>query len=293
MNRRTSDGPAGTAYGLVSFDLGLGLAAAVFLVALPAPGALLGLLSASGLAAVCVLVMAVMPCSLMTLHGRVMAADCPEGYRKAASLAVRIVGVVLVLGMWFLVPYHLGKLLPEHEWFDDSLFVLGCLAILAGTLAAFGNRGAALALGGGAVLLGVLFSLPADLATWREGTGRGPVVGVAAGAVALAVLVFVGRFVGNLDALSGRLDAWLARPNGERAARVLAPFLAALAFSLWSAIYGELAVRDLPRFQAVLALVAMGVVPYRLLLALAPPLRPLPALTGLAATGAWLAGMLR
>jgi hypothetical protein len=277
----------------VSFDLGLGLAAVALLAALPAPGALLELLSASGLAAVCVLVLAVMPYSLMTMHGRVMAADCSPGYRKTASMAVRVVGVILVLGMWFVVPYHLGRLLPEREWFDDALFVLGCLAILAGTLAAFGNRGAGLALGGGAVLLGVALSLPADLAAWQEGTGRGPLPGVVLGVASFAVLVFAGRTIGNLEALSARLDAWQARPGGARAARVLGPFLAALAFSLWSAIHGELVVRDLSRPQAILALCAMGVVPYRILLALVPPLRLLPMVTGLAATAAWLAGMLR
>ena len=275
----------------MSFDVGVGIAAVLFLVALPAPGQLLRLLSASGLAAISVLICAVMPYSLMTLHGRVMAAKCSKGYRRVVSFAVKIVGIILVLGMWFVVPYNLGKLGLAYESFDSVLFVLGCIAILAGTLAAFDNLGAAITLGTGAVLLGVAFGLPADLAALREGAGPGPVVGIAIAVVAVIVLGFTGRYVNRLDELSNTIDAWLAKPSSERTTRLLAPFLLALAFSIWSAVYADLTIAGRPRLQAIMMLVVMGVVPYRILLVLVPPLRPLPVLTGVASLTAWMVAL--
>jgi hypothetical protein len=73
---------------------------------------------------------------------------------------------------------------------------------------------------------------------------------------------------------------------------LLAPFLLALTFSIWSAVYADLAIAGRPRLQAIMMLVVMGVVPYRILLVLVPPLRPLPVLTGVASLTAWMVALL-
>ncbi len=274
--------------GLLSFDAGIVLAAAL-LPALVGPRALIEALSSSGVATICALVAAMLPYSLIRQHESVVGAGASPGYTRAVALAIRLVGFVLVLGGTFVIPMNLAHagLAPGH--LDGALFVVMLIAMLGGVLAGFGNRGAGLALALGAALLGLFFSLPGDVSRWLDGRGLGPWPGIGAAAAAVALVVFVGRFVGRLDELSAALDALLARPSGAFAGRIALPFLSAVALSLWSVIYAELVVSRVSPALAIPCLVALGVAPYRVLLILSPPLRPVPILTGIASLGAWLA----
>jgi hypothetical protein len=278
--------------GMVSFDLGVVVAAAVLSLVVR-PGELIAALSTSGIAVICAIVAAVIPFSLIRQHERVRAVTSCPAYAGAVALAIRLVGFLMVLGMLFVIPLNLkrGGIVPD--FLDDLLFVVGLLAMLGGVLAGFGNRGAGLVMALGAALLGLAFCLPGDVRHWLDGSGAGPAAGIAAAAVALGILIFVGRFVNRLDELSGALDAWMARPSGGLASRIAFPFLCALAFSLWNVLYVDLFVSRIGPGLAIPALFALGIVPYRILLVVSPPLRALPVATGLLALGAYLMSALR
>jgi hypothetical protein len=286
------DGTSSAAAGLVSFDVGVAIVAAIVALFLPEPGQVLPLLSTSGIAVLCVVVNAALPCSLIALHGRVTRSDVGAAYRRATAFAIRLVGVIVVLGMWFAIPYGLGKSGIVSEHVDEILFVVGTIAMLSGLLAGFSSMGAAVALGTGAALLGIAFTLPADLVRWMDGVGGSPIVGIGSAVAALCLMIFLGRFVGHLEEMSRSIDAWLARPRCGRLARLAGPFLLAFAMSWWNVLYAGLLVERLDRLSAFFALMALGVVPYRLLRIIAPPVRPLPLITGLIALALSLASLL-
>lgn len=292
-NRRAGPESGGAVAGPVAFDVGVGLAAALAVAGLPDPAQLVGLLSVSGVAVVCVVVGAALPVAFFRLHERAKGGEeVPAGYRGGLSLAIRLVGALSVLAMWFVMPINIERsgMVPGH--FGEVLFVVGLLAIVAGALACFDSPGAALAVGIGAALVGLAFSLPADVSRWLEGTGRAPALGIALAAAAVPAIAFVSRYMGRLNEISDRLEGLLSRPRARSALRVAGPFLLGTALAWWNVLYAGVVASRLEGPLATVALVALGVVPYRLLGILAPPFRPLPLATGIVAIAATLAAAL-
>jgi len=271
---------------LLSFDAGVLVAAAVLAWLVPGPK-LLGLVSLSGLGVLSTLTAAMLPFAMMRLHQRITA-NPDSTYVRAVALTTRVIGFFLVLGTLFVVPLNLAHWRLVPGFLDDLLFVAGLLAMLGGVLAGYGDLGAGIMLTVGATLFGLVFCLPADLSAWLAGSAVAPVAGALSLLTLVVVLVFTGRFIGRMEELSTATKAWLDRASGRFAARTALPFLGALAFSFWNVAYVDLFVARHDPFWAIPALLAMGIIPYRLVLALAPPVRPLPLATGLLAVAATL-----
>jgi len=289
--RKAARWQPGTHAPLLAFDTGVLVAAGLIAFALPQGMALLSLFTASGLCALCILVITVMTAEIITMHDRLMAATCNRGYRTVISVAIRLTGILVVLGMWFLIPLNLKNSFLKDTGLDTILFIGGLMAILAGVLLGIGEKGAGIVLSMGATLLGVALSLPHDLARWAGANGRGPWFGIGLGVIALVSLIAAGRFINRLDDLGTAVEKWLAQQEGQFASRNLYPFILALGTTFWTALYAELVTRNLSGAGAVAAVIGIGVVPYRLLRLLIPPLSAVTIVTGLASLSLWLAAV--
>lgn len=283
------DRPRHLSTSAIAFDIGLLVSAVPFL--LPGVGNPLELLSLSGIVVIAVLVGTALPYSLMRLNAQVVEPPDRPTYRRRLSFAVRLVGMVLVLGTCFVLPYNLKRhgIIPDGS--DSLFFVLELLSILAGVLAGYGSLAAGLVIASGAAFLGVAFSLPGDVSAWLGGDGPGPLIGGLGAVLGIGLFVAVGRQFRDLDALSARIERALERPAVARAAATIGPFVLALALAFWNHSYGELAVVGWRGVGGTLMLVLLGVLPYRLLLLLVPPVRLVPTLTGVLALAVWLGGL--